>query len=79
MCPDLVDPNNGQIDFSPDISALFDFETAATYRCDSGFGLVGDFTVRMCGGDGNSDVGVWSDTAPTCERKNNLMKCLKLN
>ena len=57
-CPDLTDPENGQVavnGFAPgDI---------ATYTCNSGYSLSGPET-RECQDDSN-----WSGVVPTCIRK----------
>lgn len=68
MCPDLVDPENGQVTYSPDILALFDFGTVATYQCHSGYALRGGDGTRTCGSDSTIITGTWSGNAPTCER-----------
>lgn len=68
MCPDLPDPDNGDITFVTDVTATFDVLTTATYSCDPGFGLNGGTAVRTCNGDSTSPIGDWSGTAPTCER-----------
>ena len=69
MCPDIADPFNGQITFSSDRIAPFEFGTTATYSCDNGYMLTGGDTVRTCAGDGSSDIGAWSGAAPTCQCK----------
>ena len=66
-CEDLLNPSNGEINFSLDNIAPFDFGTNATYSCDSGFGLSGGDAVRTCDGGGSSPNGVWDGAAPTCE------------
>ena len=67
MCPDIVDPMNGQIDFSPDAQAPFDFGTLATYSCDNpGWRPNGGDVLRTCEGDSSSPIGSWSGTAPNC-------------
>ena len=38
----------------------------ATYRCDTGFSLVGNST-RTCTGDGSSTTGEFGGVTPTCE------------
>ncbi|KAM6295150.1 complement component receptor 1-like protein [Aegotheles albertisi] len=43
----------------------FTFGMSATYRCNSGFSLIGDDTIH-CTADENL-VGVWSGTAPECK------------
>ena len=40
MCPDIPDPDKGQIDFVPDDTAPFSLGTNATYSCDDGYSLV---------------------------------------
>ena len=60
MCPDIAEPVNGQINFSLDVLAPFDFGTVATYSCDTGFGLNGGDVTRMCEGDGSGPIGEWS-------------------
>lgn len=68
MCLDIADPLNGQIIFSPDELAPFNYATVATYSCEVSYGLNGNNT-RVCAGDGTSLVGVWDGEAPTCERR----------
>ncbi len=67
MCPDIPDPDNGQITFTTDNTAPFEDGTMALYSCNSGYVLsdVGN-NPRMCGGDGSSSVGAWSGAALTC-------------
>ena len=67
-CPGLPNPPNGETTYSSDTSAPFDFGTAATYICDTGFGLSGD-SMRMCRGNGSSTTGEWSGVAPSCQGK----------
>ena len=67
MCPDLPDPENGDIEYTMDITASFDVTTTAMYRCDHGYSLVGGDTVRMCTGTSDSPAGDWTGTAPSCE------------
>ena len=69
VCEHLPDPINGDISFYTDTTAPFEFGANATYKCDSGFGLSGDSTIRTCVGDGSSPNGEWSENAPTCECK----------
>ena len=71
-CDDLPDPPNGEISFTIDNTAPFDFGTNATYSCDSGFGLSGEDTVRTCDGDGSSPKGEWTGDAPTCDGQLNF-------
>ena len=66
-CEDLLNPPNGDVNFSPDKTAPFDFGTNATYSCGTGFGLSEGNAMRTCDGDGSSPIGEWDGTAPTCE------------
>ena len=66
-CLDIADPDNGQIVFSTDKRAPFDYGTIAQYSCYDGFTLIGDESVRVCGGDGVSDKGVWSGEDYICQ------------
>ena len=50
----------------------YDFETTATYQCNSGYELTGGDTVRTCAGDGSSPVGQWNGTAPNCTGKETI-------
>ena len=56
-CGNLTDPANGQVT----LTAGTTFGLTATYRCNTGYTLVGDST-RTCQVTGN-----WSGSAPTCE------------
>lgn len=56
---------NGEISFSSDDTAPFDFSTVAVYSCDAGFGLSGD-KQRTCAGDGDDPMGEWSGLPPSC-------------
>ena len=54
-----------------DATSTTDLEigTVATHLCDARFALVGNMK-RTCVDDNQEDiVGVWSESAPTCERK----------
>lgn len=77
MCPDIPNPINGQIYFTPDFLAPFDFGSMAKYSCDAGFGLNGGDIVRVCEGTSDSPIGSWSGEAPTCIRKL-FLKCVQL-
>ena len=57
-CGALPDPANGQVN----TTAGTTFGQTATYSCNTGYNLVGNST-RMC-----QATGVWSGSAPTCER-----------
>ena len=52
----------------------YDYGTAATYQCDSGYELTGGDTVRTCTGDGSSPVGQWNGSAPNCTGKGHAYK-----
>ena len=66
-CPDIADPVNGQIIFAPDRWAPFDYGTTDEYSCNNGFTLSEAENMRVCGGDGLSDVGEWSREDYTCQ------------
>ena len=69
MCVELTAPANGQIAYSTDQTPDFDFGTVVTYTCDRGYGISGGDSERLCGGDGSTSNGMWSEVAPSCERK----------
>ena len=70
MCPDLPDPDHGDITFMMDTTAPFVVLTSANYHCDESFVLTGGTDVRTCiGADDGGSNGVWDGVAPTCERK----------
>ena len=56
-CGNLTDPANGNVTHTTGT----DVGQTATYRCDTGYNLVGDRT-RTCQARGN-----WSGSAPTCQ------------
>ena len=59
------------ITYAPDNTPDFDIGTVATHTCNVGFALVGEVGTRTCFEDDSQDIpGVWSGSAPTCERKN---------
>ena len=78
MCPDLPDPENGDIEYSTDLTATFEAPTTAVYKCDPGYSLVGGDTVRMCTGTGESTDGDWTGSAPTCDGKCLQLKLLNI-
>ena len=54
--------------YAADTTPEFEIGTVATHTCNAGFALVG-FMTRTCMDDDQADiVGVWSGSAPTCER-----------
>ncbi len=66
MCPDISDPDFGQIAFTTDTTAPFEDGTMALYSCNSGYVLSAGINPRVCGGDGSSSVGAWNGAAFTC-------------
>ena len=56
-CGNLTDPANGVVNHSAGTTS----EQNATYRCNTGYNLVGD-SIRTCQAEGD-----WSGNAPTCE------------
>ena len=65
-CSALPAIENGMITYSSDITQPYDYETTATYQCDSGYELTGGDDERTCTGDGSSPVGQWNGTALVC-------------
>ena len=57
-CGSLNNPSNGKVSVNGST-----FRSVATYKCKSGFSLVGD-KQRICQSNGK-----WSRNAPTCKRK----------
>lgn len=68
LCPTLVPPVNGMINYDMDMTTPFDYQTMATYSCNAGYTLSGGNSVRTCGSSPTDGSGQWSGTAPTCER-----------
>ena len=68
QCEDIADPVDGQIVFENDKDrrAPFDYGTTAQYSCYDGFNLIGDESMRVCGGDGLTNKGVWSGEDYSC-------------
>ncbi len=60
VCLSLPALNNGIVSYNDSTLGL---DTVATYTCDTGYTLNGG-TTRTCGSDG-----VWSGSAPVCQRK----------
>ena len=73
-CPLLSNPTSGSITYSTSANTNSNYQsgTVATHDCSSGFSVVGDATRTCMDGEG-SGMGVWSGTAPTCERKLKLV------
>ncbi len=59
---------NGAITFSPE-SFPTDYQTTASYSCNTGYGLSGGDRERTCVSS-SSGPGEWSGIAPRCEGKN---------
>ena len=70
MCGALPNIDNGRIfyEMDGDENAPYDYRTRATYVCDKGFFLEGNYATRVCG-DGNRTAGEWNGTEPLCQRK----------
>ncbi len=68
---DLI--QNGQIIYSPDTTAPFEFDTNATYSCNDGFFLEGS-EQSVCDGDGSSVNGQWDASPPRCTRKLSILR-----
>ena len=71
MCTSLGTPTNGLISYGPDTTSPYNYQTVATYSCNTGYGLFGDDTSRQCVSSTPGDAG-WNGAAPTCE--SNLIK-----
>ncbi len=67
-CTALPNVTNGTIDYSSGTTALYDYETTATYRCNLGHVLTSGDSVGTCTGDGSTSSGQWHVTAPQCPR-----------
>ena len=69
-CSELPSLENGQIAYSDSTTSPHEFGTVAEYMCNTGFGLSGE-AARTCVDDsgGETTIGIWNGTAPTCECK----------
>lgn len=65
-CGELTEPTNGYISYTFDTTAPFDFQTNASYACNTGYGLFGGNTIRTCV-ESTAGPGEWTGYAPTCE------------
>ena len=63
-CGTLTNPANGRVDTPQGTT----FEHTATYRCNSGYSLVGN-TTRTCQANG-----LWSGSSPTCGKFKHQLK-----
>lgn len=68
-CTDLPALENGQIAYSMDATSPHQFETVATFSCDPGYALVGEYRSSTCGGDSSNTDGSWSGSLPSCQCK----------
>ena len=74
-CSALFAIENGTITYSNNITDPYDYETTATYQCDSGYELTGGDTVRTCTGDGSSPVGQWNGSPSVCSGTEYMHAC----
>ena len=65
-CSDLTVPDNGMISYNMGTASLRTMGTVATHTCNPGYTLNGGST-RTCWSDG-----MWSGSAPTCQRKDRV-------
>ena len=67
-CPRLPDHTHTSITYSTDTTPPFTIGTRAMYtiNCPEGMERDGGDDVRTCTSDGNSIIGVWNGSAPTC-------------
>ena len=65
MCTSLAAPSNGLISYGPNMTSPFNYQTVATYSCNTGYGLFGGDRTRQCVSTSPGDGG-WSGIAPTC-------------
>ncbi len=73
VCPSLTAPMNGLITYATDTTSPFDYQTTATYSCDTGYGLSGDDSARTCVSSGGP--GEWNGIELTCEGTYNSYLC----
>ena len=66
MCLSLPPPDNGMITYGPDMTEPFNYQTTASYACNSGFELSGGDSNRQCIMISDQNSEGWSGTAPTC-------------
>ncbi len=68
-CYELEFIANGVIVYTDDITAPYDVDTLASYRCDPGYVLTGGNVVRTCVDAGDGSGGRFDGETPTCKRK----------
>ena len=68
-CSDFPRLMNGDITYTDGLVDSRPINTIATFTCDTGYTLSGGIINRTCGSDG-----VWSGSAPVCQRKWNGLK-----
>ena len=66
-CPELT-LLNGMVTYTTDMMADFEVATVATHSCDAGFVMQGSTTRTCVDDDGMDNVGVWTESPPTCAR-----------
>ena len=71
VCLDLVDPDNGRVNYETQEGSTTTQESLATYICNTGYQLNGTSS-RTCQSDGT-----WSGSAPTCTRMQNVHYAVK--
>ncbi len=64
-CSSLSSPENGYINFASDMIPPYDFQTNATYSCNTPYGLSRGNNVRTCISS-SAGSGEWSGVAPFC-------------
>ncbi len=69
---------NGLVTYATDTTSPFDYQTTATYSCDTGYGMSGGDTVRTCVSS-TAGPGEWSGTVPTCEGVYSCVSNLVIN
>ncbi len=68
-CGALTAVMNRRITYSVTTNNRYAHSTTATYMCDTGYNITGQYHTRTCEGDGRSPIGTWSGEAPECPRK----------
>lgn len=67
VCPLLSDaPFNGTVTYSPHNNRSFGSQATYSVNCPEGYERNGGDDVRVCTGDGTTNIGEWNGTAPVC-------------
>ncbi len=69
-CDPIMTPKNGMVTYSMALDfgrLIFGTCTVATYSCSIGFALCGSNQTRICVGDSEGTIGIFSGNPPTCE------------